>query len=668
MKVSDHAHERSSRWVERTRPRVTRILHSGQHILQRVRWLLIFEIAAVITWAVWVSRLYLNPDPFVWPLGGDYPLTIEPLFNWKLLQECGSCMLWNGMFNGGMPMFAEAHAPILHPLVILSTLALGAINGSKLSLVISFVIAGLGQWSLARELGVGRLGRLWAAVMIVVGGELAGKMEMGLMAVVLSTAFATLAAAAVVRLARTRRTRDAVWLGIALALTYLAGQGYLQVALLASILVAVVAFGYGSGPVKRQFRLRMGLAVGLSVLLAAPFWLPLVHMLPAFGKYTDTGLAASQPLGYVPLNFVVHDYEVFRTQVLGKIGFPAMYINFIGWTPLLLAIWGGRTLIRRDKAMLGFMAGSVGMIMLMASDEWAAAMAKIWEGAAVSIRYPPLLLGMAVPFILGLAALAIDDLQNQRQWQFSLVGASGRGVRLPVIPAVLVVILVLAVRPANRFGQDLMKTSEVDWDVYSLAEKVQAKETQWVQPPPDHYWMPFLLDKGIKITNIFRPWYLKDRQPPPGRTSVEFVAPEADPAEGSVGEQGPTMVVQVDESVHYAMVQTPAGGVPCEANAMGGEIEVSCQNDLPGTLVVMENNLPGWAASRDGTRTPVLRGDWLRLDAPIGQHAYQFQYRPWDVPVGMALSLAGLIGCIVAWRRPQNPSIPATESTAVEST
>jgi uncharacterized membrane protein YfhO len=75
--------------------------------------------------------------------------------------------------------------------------------------------------------------------------------------------------------------------------------------------------------------------------------------------------------------------------------------------------------------------------------------------------------------------------------------------------------------------------------------------------------------------------------------------------------------------------------------------DVTCASDTGGLLVVTENPFSGWKAKIDGKPARlVLHDNWLALNVPAGNHTYQFRYRPWDVPVGMLLTLCGL-GLIV---------------------
>ena len=48
--------------------------------------------------------------------------------------------------------------------------------------------------------------------------------------------------------------------------------------------------------------------------------------------------------------------------------------------------------------------------------------------------------------------------------------------------------------------------------------------------------------------------------------------------------------------VEYAYIDTGVDSIPCRANATGGNIDVECETDRAGTLIVQENNWSGWYA------------------------------------------------------------------------
>ncbi|GIV63432.1 MAG: hypothetical protein KatS3mg045_0771 [Bellilinea sp.] len=92
----------------------------------------------------------------------------------------------------------------------------------------------------------------------------------------------------------------------------------------------------------------------------------------------------------------------------------------------------------------------------------------------------------------------------------------------------------------------------------------------------------------------------------------------------------------------------------CQAHALGGQITVNCQNSLPGNLVVMENYFSGWSVQCDGQKLALdTQSPWLSIWLPAGKHECQFNYRPWDVYVGMLLNLSGFGLLVYLWRKPE---------------
>ena len=44
-------------------------------------------------------------------------------------------------------------------------------------------------------------------------------------------------------------------------------------------------------------------------------------------------------------------------------------------------------------------------------------------------------------------------------------------------------------------------------------------------------------------------------------------------------------------------------------------------------------------------------GGWLAVEAPAGNHEYVFHYRPWDVWLGLAITLIGVLVAVILWWR-----------------
>ncbi len=626
-----------------------------KHSFRGERVIPLAEVVWLFLWALWVGRAFLDPHADTWPFGWDFALTLEPYHIWGLLSRCGACVLWNGSINGGYPAFAELHGAVLHPLVVIPALIWGTLLGSKITFVLSLFVAGLGQWWLARVMGLGRLTRVWVGAMAIAGGHLAGRMQLGLSGLVLSAACGSLVLAATVDLASTARRRSAIGLGVALALTLLSAQGYVQLALLLAFLPALGALLWESPirwrPVWREFVL----AGVLAVLIAGIFLVPGLHFAPEVGKLTDDPLTGTEPLGYVPVNLVVRDLGYYAGMDMERIELPAMYMNYIGWLPIALALYAFHRARGDKRRLAGFLGLSTFIVFFIASEAFVRPLAGLAPGLAAAYRYPALVTIMAVPPILGLSAWGLEELLQDtphHPWFSAKLGPAGR-VRTRHLLAV--VFAALALRSVYQFGQEWLQTETFPPDLRRVAEALLDGETAWVTLPQEHYWVAYALEAGNKVTDAYRPWFWRGRELPPARR----VASRADvPPEGAraLDVIGDILVAEFPDR-HYAAIQTEAAELGCDGRARGGDIDVTCTSDAAGILTVAENAFSGWAAWRDGERIALEPSMLLRVQAPAGIHEYRFRYRPWDVWAGALLSLAGLALALRLWLiRPSSPA------------
>jgi len=630
-------------------------------VWQRVRagLLLAGELGAVVLWAGWFGQVYFNLDPHFVPWGNEFGISIQSHYVWTLLGRCGACVFWNGLTNGGAPAFVDLHGAPLHPLVVLATLIWGPVGGAKLTVAACLALAGLAQWWLARTLRLGLLARLWSAGMAVVAGNVAGRMERGLVPLALSTAMAALVIAACLHLALGGRRRAAVALGTLLALFALSGQGYLQIGFALSVLPALAVL-----LIQRRLRLapvwkEFALAGGLAILLSAVLWLPVAHFWPNLGKDTDPTFQSAQPLGATALNLVINDANFYYDSTLGKQPYPYLYIDYIGWVPVVLALvsvwWLARAGYRRR---LLFFLSAILLVYLAASGISLRALGLLLPQLAGWVRNPPPIAGLAVPLILSLSAVGLDGLWRSRWPALELRLPARLSAPIPFkLDARLLLLAPLAwsLLSAYDFDQSWMLLYRLPPDqppaVAALRALVPPGQTQWVQTPwADNRWLTTALDAGLKLAYAFRPWHWQQRDYPLAFAEASHETPLASQPAPVPALGGLNFFVRPDQQ--YAAVTTPAGLVPCSSTAAGGDVDVTCATTQPGQLVVQEHAWTGWLVQVDGRPANLLPSpQWLAVAAPAGQHTYAFRYRPWDAPLGLALSLAGLVLALVAWRR-----------------
>jgi hypothetical protein len=619
----------------------------------------LIELTVIGLWAMWVGRVLLDFNPQVWPQGRELGSQLSASHFWTRLQHCGLCALWNSNVNGGYPALADIFADKLHPVVALTTLAWGVINGTKISFIASLWMGGVAQWWLARSLGVGRVARLWSAFIVVVGGHLVGRAEIGAYNLTLSIAASSLALAAAVHLGGSGTRRASVLLALLGAMAIVAGQGYLQLALLCwapALLFFLWDEDLRLRPVWREF----GLAFGLAILLAGIFIVPVAHFWPNLSKFNDTNFESAQELAYLPLNLVISDWKFYNSDALGKLPFPYLYNLFIGWTPILLAVLPLRFAQRKHYPALFCLATGAGLMFVFASAaplKWLAAFLPEIAG----FRHPPLIASLAVPAILGLAAYGLDGLLKIEWPQIILRQPTATGRALSVSLAwILVVPLVMSLRAAYTWNQGFIKVDDLR-PVYKAVESLHTPSLQWLTLPfGEHYWVEPALNADLKVADVIWAWGWKDRPAPPARL---IASRDAQPPNTTAIGQITDVPVYEDATINYAYILAGEAVTPCPATGSGGDLIVKCSTATPGQLIVQENSWTGWQVWRDGARVELADNDWLGAEAPAGEHTYEFHYRPWDVPLGLLLTVIGLGLCLWLWARAP-AGVPASVAEA----
>jgi hypothetical protein len=638
--------DRKSRWnqfIQRA-PSNTRLRDSVRVLL---------ELGLLAVWTMIVCWDYLDMDPRIVPSGREFGSAIQSNHLWTQFRECGWCAVWNGFERGGYPAFADIQGSMLHPITMISTLGWGVVNGVKISLILSFWLAGVAQWWIARELQIGWLPRLWSAGIAIAGGHLAGRMQLGVPGVVLSTAMTSLMFAALIRLARTGTCRDAILLGILAASAIVSGQGYIQIGLL-GILPVFVLFFIDKGKWKTYAGWKNYLlAAGIAFLLSAPLLLPLAHFSPNIAKYMDPEFKSVQPLSYFVLNLVIDDAGYFNSDVMGKFPYPYLYTLYIGWIPILLAIFALNKAAPEHRKLIWFMTAGIVVEFLIASGIALKWLMKILPAVA-GVRHPPQIAGLAIPFILGLSAYGLDKLFKLRLPDLSLNYAGENTQKWGIPPRwILIIPLVFSLQSCLRFAQHWLNTEYITDDVYKSLALLKTEDMQWVEPPfGEHFYIEPAISMGMKLSPGITTWVWKNRTDP---DAILYAAHHGAP-EGDVRKLGVFfgLTYYVRNNVSYAGVVTDDKIQPCKALGSGGLIQVTCDVATAGNLVVQENMWSGWQAWMDGERVQLVGRERLEITTAEGKHTFEFRYLPWDVPLGLALFLIGIIISVRLWFLPES--------------
>jgi hypothetical protein len=433
-----------------------------------------------------------------------------------------------------------------------------------------------------------------------------------------------------------------------LALVAVAGQGYMQVGLLVmapAYLILIVHSQVGSSLLFKRYLT----AAGIAFLLAAPFLVPFLHFWPNFLKDSDPYFTAGQPLSYYLLNLFIDDQEFFNSTALGKLPYPNMYVMFVGWIPVALALLCLWTVRKEDRRSLIFLAVSAALVLFVGSTVPLQWLQNVYPGVA-SLRFITMIGGLAVPPIVALAAYSLDKLLKLDWPRFTVMFSEEntpryRGLSLSLI---LLIPLVLAVQKAYDFSQIWLYSERMGDGVFELLGGLETPDLQWVQPPfGEHFYIEPAVRMGLKLSPGIMTWRWEGRDFPVPLLEANRSGPPSDAAEQIAKIDGIPLYKRPNLS--YASVVSQGSMFPCVAYGTGGYITVDCDIPQSGKLVVQENNWSGWKVWIDGKRVPLSGEQWLEVDAEPGKHTYQFRYQPWDVPLGIILFFVGLGLCVYFW-------------------
>jgi hypothetical protein len=393
-------------------------------------------------------------------------------------------------------------------------------------------------------------------------------------------------------------------------------------------------------------------AIVIALLLAAVFIVPLLHFFPSMAKEIDPTLSSLQPLEYAPLNLVIRDPDFYLSEALFKQPYPYLYTNFIGWIPVLLAIYALGCKPQEKRRLMPFFVVAIALIYLASSGISISWVLKSFPNLLFGVRSAPVIAGLAVPMVMALAALGMDMLLGY-EWPLIRVNVSNVSVLGISTKLLLIFPLFCSLKMSYDFSRLWLFSVSHPPELEETAQTLLKTETsQWVQPPyGESYWMPSLLDEGLKISITARPWGWSEKQIP--QPYYEATRANLDPNDPNyLGQVIDVSVRRIPEN-EYAYIDTDSGQIPCRALAIGGNIDVSCDSQVSGQLIVREVLWSGWKAKLDGAPIAMGKGEWLNASAPAGQHTFTFRYRPWDAPVGMLLSFIGVVLSAYFWWRPQ---------------
>lgn len=157
----------------------------------------------------------------------------------------GHLPAWNPYLGTGTPLLNNAFLYLYNPFMSLPVLALGAVQGGKIAIMLGFLLAAVNMWALAKAIGLARLARVTTALLYMISGGIIGKFLSGHFQLGLSLVWLPLVFAGLWWTLHTRHRAAPVLMAVAFALLFFSGNIYYS--LHALVCCAVIALVYAIG-------------------------------------------------------------------------------------------------------------------------------------------------------------------------------------------------------------------------------------------------------------------------------------------------------------------------------------------------------------------------------------------------------------------------------------
>lgn len=610
------------------------------------------------------------------------------------LRRYGEIPLWNPYMLTGFPHAGDLINHFWNPVATIPVLLWGGINGMKVSVFLSLLVAAYGQWFLAHTFGLRGVFRLWAGLLFALSGGLILLWRLGWYELLVGAAWFPWCFALLWRALHRRDRSSLVWAAPAIAMVLTAGGGYYPFYLGVSLIVLTVAALILHKPTDRSLHLRRATAVAiLSVGLAAVYLVPLVDGL----RYTrrdappDVTQLNSQPIPYALFNYVVADESWFITTALNRAsGYGWFYIGALPLLALAFTPWLFGRFSWRRRGILALLSLLLVLLLWHANRHAPVRYLYEWFPFLYTFRFPNRLLIIATIPLVILAAMTMQGLLVwlRRAFRGLRLGVSPEdpahhesGIRLITLinlsaALLLLIAMVNVYRVNHQFGMHPNPRPAVAEETLGWL-RLHDTGLYYVNiggPAPYWSWVAHAYELEMPVFNFRynrRVLSMDAQYQPESPFNAQpkyVILPTDQPAP-----EGATLVTTIrqmnvwyqPQALPYAFAADPAGPMAREtvrelAARLDGPNRVIVEGgtDEPGQqLVALVSDYPGWRLSIDGRPAEVMPvNGYLGAAMPAGEHEYVFEFRPPLHIIGLIISVLTLLLCAVlvgieGWRK-----------------
>ena len=648
-----------------------------------LEWLLIVLIAYFYS-----GKLLLDFDATKLQQTGEHNESATlPLLAEIGLRRYGEIPLWNPYMLTGFPHTGDFVNHFWNPISTIPIMIWGGINGMKVSIFLTFILAGLGQWLFAYVMGLRPLFRLWSSILFMISGGLAMLWRVGWYELLVGAAWFPWCFALYWRALHQHKLSWIFLASIAIFMVISTGGGYYPVYLSVSLLVLTGLALLQASSNERLRPVRTAALVAIfSLALSAVVFVPYLDGY----RYTFRDAAPdavqnfSQPIQYGLINYVVHTPDWFHATVLGTAGGWNWF--YIGWLPIaalaFIALAFSRSPRQRWPMLI---SGILFLVLLMWFANRYSLFKQIYEWIPLlyTFRFPNRLLVIATSPLLILSAHALEyAYRASKTWVknvkivYSPAGKSSNILSARHLVTLLWIVGLITttrdvydVNKGFAFADQNLSTKSFaaltwlkNYDKSLYYVNMGGGAIYWAWTPAAYTLeMPminFQYNRRLRSQDVQR----AASSPFTAQAKYQISTPDQPlpPNAQLLREFEGTFVWYVPDTLPYAFTvqptliqefsKLPVDQVSATRVRLNGPNQVVVRGSPKqegDVLVVLVSYYPGWKLLIDGKPAPVTQyNGYLGTKMLSGEHSYVFYFLPTQFIVGATVSLV-TIGLMV---------------------
>ena len=649
-----------------------------------LEWLLIILLAYFYS-----ASTLLNFDSMRLQQTGEHDESATlPLLAETGIWRYGEIPLWNAYMLTGFPHVGDLLGHFWNPVSTIPILLWGGINGMKVSIFLTFIIAGLGQWVFAYVMGLRRTFRLWSSILFMISGGLALLWRVGWYELLLGAAWFPWCFGLYLRALQKHTWLSIILTSISIFMVISTGGGYYPIYLLVCMAVIFAVVCLHAVPEERMKQVRTSaLVVLFSAALSAVVIVPYLDVYRYAGRDVSPDLVQyfSQPIPYGLMNYVINTPEWFNATVLGTAGGWNWF--YIGWLPVTALIFIPLAFSQSPrKRWPMLLSGILFLILIMWFANRFSLFKKIydWIPFLYNLRFPNRLLLIATSPLLILSGQALEHAYRlSRIWVKNLrlvYSPSGKQRRALPIHYIVTLLWIVGLISTTKAVYD---TNEAFAFLDQVLDPKPFAALRWLKNYDKslYYvnigggviywdWTPAAYSLEMPVINFLYSRHLRtqdlqraDSSPFAAQAKYQISLPDQTPPPNAqqIHEFDGVLVWKVPDVLPYAfsvqpgLIQPYSKLLTAQVASINVKIHGPNQVIAEGTprrdgdvLVVLMSNYPGWKLLIDGKPAPITPSNgYLGAKMLPGDHSYLFYFMPTQFLIGASISALTVILILV---------------------